>query len=358
MSVLLIACPCALGLATPLAIWTGLWQMSSCGLISRSSHLIDSLANTTHLFFDKTGTLTEAALSLGKVHCLPGSPWDEPSVPWICAMLETHIDHPIARAFSAASEPDRLPPSFPDNFSVIDQHWEPGHGVVANVHTNGEKLELKLGTPEWIRESASSDSAIPYRPGKTLLLAVNREPVATITLIETLRKGVNSLFGRLQKLGIRSTILTGDPSPQWSEIGNINIRSGLNPRQKAELLRLSVEKGEYPVFVGDGINDLDAMTSGFASISINDGGSSLTQSASSAILLGSSLDPILPAIDLARRIDQTLRTNLVIAATYNLIGITLAATGFLHPVVSVLIMIVSSLLVTFRAIRKAEAFSS
>ena len=358
MSVLLIACPCALGLATPLAIWTGLWQLSACGIISRSSHLIDSLANTQHVFFDKTGTLTEASLAVGKIELRPGCPWDEDAVLGLCAALENPVDHPIARAFSSALSVKDLEASLPDNLLTQNQRWETGYGVIADGTFDGKPCQLRLGTPEWISESETGDPTNTSTPGKTILLAMDGQPLATITLVETLRPGVNSLFGRLQRLGIRSTILTGDPTPQWQSIQNTAVRSGLDPRRKAELVKLSVEKGEYPIFVGDGINDLDAMTAGFASISVRDGGSSLTQSASSAILLGESLDPLLPAIQLARKIDQTLRTNFVIAATYNVIGITLAAIGLLHPVASILIMIVSSLLVTFRAIRKAEAFSA
>ena len=354
MSVLLIACPCALGLATPLAIWTGLWQLSAYGLISRSSHLIDSLANTTHLFFDKTGTLTEAALAVGHVDCHSNCPWKQNEVLRICAALENPVDHPIARAFvQMRKDPNS---SLPEGLTLKKQRWLAGYGVVADVLLGGEPAQLRLGTPEWIRNTNQNPKPTPST-GKTILLAMNDQPIATITLTETLRPGASSLFGRLRKLGIRSTILTGDPTPQWQSIENTTIRAGLSPSQKAELVKHSAAKGEHPIFVGDGINDLDAMTAGFASISVNDGGSSLTQSASSAILLGGSLDPLLPAIQLSRKVDRTLRTNFAIAITYNIIGISLAAAGYLHPVASILIMIVSSLLVTFRAIRKAEEFS-
>ncbi len=356
MSVLLIACPCALGLATPLAIWTGLWQLSSMGIVSRSSSLIDTLAHTRHFFFDKTGTLTESSLSIGEVIIQPECPWAQETILSIGALLESGIQHPIAAAFRGHL-PDSETESLPDGMTILSQQWKPGKGIEAIVEWKGTKKGIKFGTPQWVTNlhSSGADAAIS---NKRVSMSLDNRMIAEVTLVEDLRPGVVQLIKRLQTLGIRSTVLTGDPFPQWNRIAGASVRENLSPEEKAALVELACKNGSYPVFVGDGINDLNAMMAADASIAIHDGGASLTQCNSSAILTGNHLEPLSNAIRLARRIDQTLITNLRIALAYNTVGISLAAAGLLHPVASVLIMIASSLFVTFRAIRKAEAIAS
>ncbi len=358
MSVLLVACPCALGLATPLAVWTGLWQLSSMGVISRASNFIDALAHTRHLFFDKTGTLTQSSLSIGQVRLFEPCPWSKETVLRIGAVLESNIHHPIAHAFHQENASVVTADELPDGLEVLHSHWIPGKGIEAKVRWNHTVTFLRFGTPAWV--SHRPDEVADSRPATTrkhIAMGIGDVCVAEVDLVEDLRPGVIQLIKRLQALGIRCSILTGDPFPQWNQLAGANVRENLSPDDKAALVRHAEENGECPIFIGDGVNDLNAMLTASASIAIHDGGASLTQSNSSAILTGNHLEPIANAIRLARRIDQTLVTNLRIAVVYNTIGISMAATGLLHPVASVLIMIVSSLLVTFRAIRKAEAIA-
>ncbi|MEQ9825214.1 MAG: HAD-IC family P-type ATPase [Puniceicoccaceae bacterium] len=355
MSVLLIACPCALGLATPLAVWTGLWQLSSMGLVSRTAPLMDALAHTRHVFFDKTGTLTLARLTIGEVRLSETCPWTQEQVLALGALLESDIEHPVARAF-AQEELTGSSESLPDDLHLLHSRWIPGSGVEAQVRWNGNTSTLRLGTPQWA-VNESQRLAVGTDARKRICLARDNEVLAEVELVESLRPGVSPLILRLQTLGIRSTVLTGDPLPQWSRIAGATVRENLSPDDKAALVKHSRDQGEVPLFVGDGINDLNAMLAAEASIAIHDGGASLTQSNASAILTGDRLEPIGRAIRLARRIDQTLLSNMRIAVSYNVVGISFAVAGLLHPVASALIMIASSLLVTLRAIRKAEALS-
>lgn len=152
-------------------------------------------------------------------------------------------------------------------------------------------------------------------------------------------------------MGIQSSILTGDSNPRIPAFKGVSIRSGLKPHHKGEILNHSVERGESPVFVGDGINDLPAMTRAPASIAIQDSSAPLTLSNATAILRGTSPLPLAQAIRISRNIHRTLQSNLVFAACYNTIGIGIAAAGHLHPVAAALIMVVSSLTVTWRAAR-------
>jgi len=358
MSVLLIACPCALGLATPLAIWTSLWQLTSMGIVSRANYFMDTLANTRHVFFDKTGTLTQSSLSIGTVTIGENCPWTRDQLLAIAARLENSIEHPIARAFENL-EARSTNENWPDGLSIVSKQWIPGKGIEAEVEWNGKSEIIRMGTPAWVNSSANSQEKLnaPHSR-KSISMALGAQPIAGIELVEDLRPGVTALINQLKSLGIRSTVLTGDPFPQWKQIAGASVRENLTPADKEKIVSHSLEKGEHPLFVGDGINDLDAMLTAEASIAIHEGGASLTQSNASAILTGNQLEPIANAVRLARRIDQTLATNIKIAVVYNAVGISMAAAGLLHPVASVLIMIVSSLLVTFRAIRKSEAIMS
>jgi P-type Cu+ transporter len=353
MSVLLIACPCALGIATPLAIWTGLWQLSSLGLVSRASTLMDALAHTRHLFFDKTGTLTHHALQLGPIRITPNCPFSKDALLAIAATLEAPVEHPIAHAFALMPGANA---TLPTGLDILQQRWIPGRGIEATVQLFGKQQHLRLGTPDWADSThADQTAAATDASTKRVRLSLEGQTLADFELIEDLRPGVTTLIRQLQALGIRSSILTGDPFPRWRKVDCAVVRENLSPDDKAALVTHSAQQGESPIFVGDGINDLNAMLSAAASIAIHQGGASLTQSNASAILTSDNLLPIASAIRLARRIDETLRSNMRIAITYNAIGMSLAALGFLHPVASALIMVLSSLIVTFRAIRRAEA---
>jgi heavy metal translocating P-type ATPase len=350
MAVLLVACPCALGLATPLAISTGIWHLASFGLHSRASFLLDALANTKHLFFDKTGTLTHASLEVGWVHLAPDCQWSRQEVLAIASHLESSVDHPIGRAFQRAGNSAR---SF--EFKLSEIRWLPGKGVEGNLESKGQNQLVKLGSPAWVslQEGKAPMSGLTTE-GKEIWLSMDSKVIARMGLIESLRPGVSGLFQKLKHMGIRCTILTGDPHPQWEQVEGVAVRAGLTPEAKAAIVAQSASAGESPIFLGDGINDLDAMGVSVASIAMEDGGTALTQSSASAVLAGKDFGAILPAIGTARQIDQTLRGNLFIAAAYNTVGIGIAAAGLLHPVAAALIMVVSSLVVTFRAIRKSE----
>jgi Cu+-exporting ATPase len=343
MAVLLIACPCALGIATPVGVWSGLWKITSIGLSSRSAKLVDILARTRHIFFDKTGTLTASELKVGSIKPIHPLLAQE-AVLWIANRLESGIEHPVARAFTNPHYADQKH-SVP-NLTIDRPKWVQGSGVEAKCEWNRSAHTLRLGTPSWAEgKTSEADSS-----NKCLMLTLDHQPLAEIELTESLREGIEGTFASLRRMGIQITILTGDPHPAWEELSGARIVAGLTPDQKSRIVESSAEKGELPIYVGDGINDLNAMHACAASVSINDGGSLLTQSDSDAILVGKNLGPLPVAIDIAKKIENILQSNLKIAASYNIVGISLAAVGILHPVAAALVMIVSSLTVTSRAI--------
>lgn len=346
MAVLLVACPCALGLATPVAIWNGLYRMARMGVVSRDGALVDGLAHARSLYFDKTGTLSETDMQVGELLVAPD--WEARRADLLGAVVavESRLEHPVARALS------RL---FPDAAAAVPPidalRLVPGAGVEAQVELAGGKILLRIGEPE--PGTAGRDELeheLLMQSGKRIYLSVDGRAVAVVVLVERARGGLTALWPDLEALGVRSVVLTGDPDPQLEIPASVPVRAGLSSEEKAAIIREAVDHGEVPCLIGDGINDAAAMSLASSSIAMG-GGTGLTQSAAMGRLQDDRIEALPEAIRLARGIHARLRGNLIYAAAYNVLGMALAAAGLLHPVAAALIMLVSSAFVTLRALR-------
>ncbi|MGB0258142.1 MAG: heavy metal translocating P-type ATPase [Coraliomargarita sp.] len=342
MAVLLVACPCALGLATPVAIWQGLFQLSRSGLVSRDGALIDVLAQTRQLFFDKTGTLSESAMRV--TECLVLPEWEAHREELLGAVgaVESQLKHPIARALSvyigsAESE-------------VSELQLVAGKGVRAEVQLDGAGVELRIGEFELGGGAEPYDLGLKAQGGKRVFVFVGESLAAVFVLHERLREGVPDIWQALAEHGIKAAVLTGDPNPEIELPHGVEIQSGLSAAEKSEIVSKSNDAGEYPILIGDGINDAGAMASASASIAMGSG-TGLTRTTASGQLISDRLEALIEAMALARMIRKRLRGNLIYAAAYNVLGMGLAAAGLLHPVVAALIMLISSAWVTARALQ-------
>lgn len=346
MAVLLVACPCALGLATPVAIWQGLFQLSRLGLVSRDGALIDTLAQTRQIFFDKTGTLSESAMRVSEL--LVVEAWQSRRGELLGAVreVECKLSHPIARALVRYIEPSAAVQRI-ETLQTI-----PGAGVEAVVDPgNGACLRLLIGEPTL--STASVDSAVAQlreAGGKRVFIFVEGELAAIAVLRERMREGVPGLWSELSALGIEVSVLTGDPNPELELPTQVAICAGLSAGEKEARVRVAKEARTQPLFVGDGINDASAMACASASIAMGSG-AGLTRSAASGQLTSDGVEVLPRAIRLSRSIHKHLRGNLIYAASYNLVGMGLAAAGMLHPVAAAIIMLVSSFVVTTRALK-------
>ena len=348
MAVLLVACPCALGLATPVAIWNGLYRMARRGIVSRDGALIDGLAHARSIYFDKTGTLSEADMQIGEV--LVAREWQARRADLLAAVVavEAHFDHPIARSLAKL---------LPENSDAVPQMGAvrliPGAGVEADVEFAGSPVLLRIGEPA--KENGASghlelDRELKMQSGKRVYISIDGQAVAIVVLRESAREGLSSLWSQLEALQIKPVVLTGDPNPQLDLPDTVTVKAGLSSEEKATIIKRAVESGEVPCLIGDGINDAAAMSLASSSISMGSG-TGLTQSAAMGQFLNDRIEALPEAIRLARRIHSRLRGNLIYAAAYNLLGMALAAAGLLHPVAAALIMLASSAFVTLRALR-------
>ncbi len=349
MAVLLVACPCALGLATPVAIWQGLYRLARMGLVSRDGALIDALAQTQQVFFDKTGTLSESAMRV--TECLVVEAWSSKREPLLAsiAAVEARVVHPIARALVdsiGAAEP--VP-------EVESLQLLPGQGVEARVAMGGEVRTMRIGEPGLVGAAHEDElkelvGQLIEAAGKRSFVFFDGKPVAVFVLRERMREGVGSVWERLESMGIRASVLTGDPDPQFELPPEVDIQAGMSAAEKEQAVRIAVEAGAHPVFVGDGINDAAAMSRASGSIAMGSG-AGFTRSAARGQLIADRVEVLPEAITLARSVYRRLRGNLLYAACYNLVGMGLAAAGVLHPVAAAIIMLLSSFMVTARALR-------
>jgi heavy metal translocating P-type ATPase len=348
MAVLLVACPCALGLATPVAISQGLFRLARLGLASRDGALLDALARTRHVFFDKTGTLSESSLRVTELWLADDLPIKRESLLAAVREAEMSVAHPVARAiaqFLTANEPG-------DTVEIRNLRLLSGLGIAFDYIDSKGSYALKVG------EAALGDSTdattqatkqLYEMEGKRLFVWLEDELLACFVLKERLREGVDSLWQQLSDLKIKASVLTGDPLPHLIIPDQVLIEAGLSSAGKVRRVVEAQRAGDAPIFVGDGINDAAAMRAASASVAMGSG-TGLARSSASGHLTGDRIEVLPQAITLARDIQLRLRGNLMYAAAYNVVGMVLAAAGILHPVVAAVIMLLSSFWVTIRAL--------
>jgi Cu+-exporting ATPase len=346
MAVLLVACPCALGLATPLAAWAALGRLAGRGLIAESGAVIEALDAVDTVVFDKTGTLTATTLSLLDL-VTEGGTAERRQVRTAVQLLEEASGHPIATAFrDLVRHPDG---------QVSDTRVLPGVGFSGHVRLAGSKPERwAVGVPEGF---GVADDAGWHRLARALnapagarRLAVLRagRPVAAAAIDEHRRGGMTATFAKLDELGMTTEVFTGDRAERARNINVHRVLASLEPNDKLREVRTRQEAGRRVLFVGDGVNDAAAMATADVGIAVAEG-ADLALEVADISWHGGDLGTIPWAISLARRTVRTIRSNLAIALAYNAVGISLAVAGILHPVAATILMTCSSLIVTWRA---------
>jgi heavy metal translocating P-type ATPase len=348
MAVLLVACPCALGLATPVAISQGLFRLAQLGLVSRDGALIDALARTRRIFFDKTGTLSESDLRVTELWVDKDLPIKRNELLASVLAAESGLEHPVARALTKYLKSEGIDGACDlKSLQVIA-----GQGIAYDLVAGELRHRFQVGEASLAVSEQAIEAVVKLlheSKGRRVFVYLDDRVVACLVLGERLRVGVDQIWTALDALEIRSHILTGDPLPKLTLPPGVKIEQGLSSADKVERIRESIGAGESPLFVGDGINDVAAMLEASGSIAMHSG-AGLTRSVAMGQLSDDQIELIPQAVSLSRAIFRRLRGNLLYAFVYNLIGMALAAAGLLHPVAAALIMLVSSFWVTARAL--------
>lgn len=328
VSVLVIACPCALGLATPTALMVGVGRGAQAGILIKNAAALEHAQRVDVLVVDKTGTLTEGAPRILGVY--PTSGVSETDLLQLAAGLEAGTVHPLARAVLAEAERRGIEPQ-----TVSELCTEPGRGVVGRA----KGLVLRLGSPQFLRAEgvalADETSAGWQSQGHTVVgVAADRTLLGWLTLADSLRPGAARAVSALRAQGTRVVMLTGDHATTAAAIakaaGVTEYRAGLLPQDKAAAIRQWQAEKLRVGMVGDGINDAPALAQADVSFAMGAGSGSALETAD-VTLLRNELTDVLAAMSLSRATVRKIWQNLFFAFVYNALGIPLAALGYLSP---------------------------
>jgi Cu+-exporting ATPase len=359
LAVLLVACPCAMGLATPIALWNGIAVLAARGLVVSRGEVLDRLASLTHLVFDKTGTLSEESASMIDLATL-GGPQERRRLIAVLVAVQAKSLHPVARAFESLRRYATAPSSNASAGVLVKAiKAVPARGIEAWVEgPTGQEHYLHIGQREFMPALAGEEKLLASLHHAALdqlvYVAWEGELRAIAAVRERLRPTIAEAMIGLETLGVTHSVMTGDQPGRAARRGLANVLGGLTPQEKAARVTALRNSGEIVGFVGDGVNDAPAI--GKASVGIALGHSAgITAANAGAILYGGDLRTLAWGIALCRRVRASIRSNLVFAAVYNLVGILLAAAGLLHPVVAALLMVVSSFTVSWRALRSTQS---
>jgi Cu+-exporting ATPase len=356
VAVLVIACPCAMGLAVPAALTVAVGRGAQLGVLFKGGEAMERLANLEVIVLDKTGTLTVGRPVLESIHAL--APHSEETLLRIAAACEEQSNHPLARAVVDAARARGL-------------KWEPATEVQnlpgRGISATAEGHICRLGNAELLREfSIPMPAGIESpAPGATRLwMALDGAVAGCFDARDALRPDAADSIAALKAAGLRVLMLTGDSAgaaaPIAREAGISEVEAGLDPAGKLARIRALQQGGLRVAMVGDGINDAAALAQADAGIAMGSG-ADLAQEAGDAILLRSTPAAIPAAIELARATLRIMRQNLGWAVGYNLLGIPLAA-GLFYPAFHILLspwlasaaMALSSLCVLGNSLRLAR----
>ncbi len=357
VSVLVIACPCALGLATPTAIMVGTGKGAELGILIKGGEALETTHKVNTVVLDKTGTLTEGKPVLTDIRTYTGLTPDQALQ--ICAIAEKGSEHPIARAIVMAAEKKGLPLDDPRDFRAVL-----GRGIAATV--GGQQIlagNLLLLEENGIdAKIALEDARNLSQSGRTLMyLVINGQLTALLAAADTVKPTSRQAVERLQALGIEVVMITGDNRQTADSIG---LETGIDrvlaevlPQDKAQAVRQLQEQGRIVAMVGDGINDAPALAQADVGMAIGTGTDVAVESAD-VVLMRGDLNEVPAAIALSRATMRNIRQNLFWAFIYNLAGIPLAAGVFyalggplLDPIFAGAAMALSSVSVVSNALR-------
>lgn len=326
-AVLVVACSCSVALATPVAVLASIGASAKRGLLIKGGKYLESLARADVLLLDKTGTLTLGKPQVTDVISLNGL--DPAEILALAASAERYSEHPLAEAVRAATRERNLPLVEPQEFEAL-----PGLGIRARIAGR----RVVIGNRQLVPGAAELAAAAELeQQGKTLLyLARDGELTAVIAAADTLRPEVPAALAALRDLGIRRIeLLTGDnerTARALAEKLGVDFRASLLPEDKISIVKAYQAQGHTVVMVGDGVNDAPALAQADVGIAMGAAGSDIAVEAAHIALMRDDWSLVPEVLRIARRTLRVVKMNLGFTAVYNLIGITLAALGFLPPI--------------------------
>ena len=347
VTILVIACPCSLGLATPLAIVVSSGQCAKEGILIKTSEILENVQKIDTVIFDKTGTLTYGKLKISKV--INYSNLENQKLLQLVGSLEAKSNHPISKAFESYMSENNVNP-----LEVLDFENIPGFGIKGKV----EKEEIMLGNSKLLNKynikntHITDENTLALNGNSIIYVIKNNEIIALIGACDIIRENVKNVIKELQNRGITTVMLTGDNEKTASKIAEelgINIvYSNVVPSEKAEVIKKLKEENKYVMMCGDGINDSPALSLSDIGVSIH-GATDIAIDSSDVILTQNNLNSILKLIDISKKTFKIIKQNLFWAFFYNLIMIPIAI-GILKPIGIIVTPMIASLAMVFSSI--------
>ncbi len=349
-AVLVIACPCALGLATPTSIMVGTGRGAENGILIKGAEHLENAHRLTTIVLDKTGTITKGQPEVTDIIAL--SEFSQPEILAMAVRAEKNSEHPLAQAIVNYGKEQGVSLEDPEAFTSI-----PGHGVKVTI----EGRQILVGTRKLLRENnvefqfAITEIERLEEQGKTvMLMAVDQKMAGLLAVADTVKESSAEAVAELQKLGIEVWMITGDNERAAKAIaktvGINNVLAEVLPEHKAEKVQALKQEGKVVAMVGDGINDAPALATADVGFAIGTGTDVAIEAADITLMRGD-LTGTVAAIKLSKATMRNIKQNLFWALVYNSLGIPIAAAGFLSPVLAGAAMAFSSVSVVTNALR-------
>ncbi len=364
VSVLIIACPCALGLATPTALMVAMGRGAELGVLVKSGAVLEATQRLDSIVLDKTGTLTEGRPRVTEFRLIPGVRWSSPELLGWVASLEQHSEHPVGEAIVRYARQQFQFVASPGMFEN-----RPGRGIVGTT-TGPESRRLAIGNLQLMHELGIKPAALETvaqsvsTPDRTVVfVAVNESPAAVIVVEDAIKANAREVVTALHRLKLRVVMVTGDNHATADAVGRAvgidEVWASTLPHEKVAHIRDEQRFRRTVAMVGDGLNDAPALAAADVGIALGSG-TDVAIEASDATLLGADLRGVVNLLDLARATFRVVRQNLFLAFVYNLLAIPVAAGVFsrwgleLHPMLASAAMAASSVCVVLNSLRLAR----
>ncbi|WP_143538776.1 heavy metal translocating P-type ATPase [Rodentibacter heidelbergensis] len=346
VAVLVIACPCALGLATPAAIMAGMGKAVNHGIWFKDAAAMEQAAYANTVVLDKTGTLTTGELNIAAIWQPKSAVISEQDLYQITAAVEQHATHPLAKAIVRETLAKDLP--IPTAYSV---KTEVGAGISAEIENIGF---IRVGSPEFCGFSLPMQLDPVWQIASVVAVSINGNIAGAFALTDTLREESQLAIERLKQHNIEVMIMSGDRQSVVDylaqQLGITKAWGKLSPRDKATQIQALQKEGKIVAMVGDGINDAAALATANVSFAMKSGSDVAIQTAS-ATLMRQSVNQLAEGLLIAQATLKNIKQNLFFASIYNVLGIPLAALGYLNPIIAGAAMALSSISVLTNALR-------
>jgi Cu+-exporting ATPase len=345
LAVLLVSCPCALGLGGPLAAMVALRRAGTHGFILRSADVFERLASVSVTCWDKTGTITSGRPRVRDVHCANGV--SQPRLIALAGSLSRYSRHPFAQAIVACASGL---PAHP----VCQSDWVIGRGASGKVMEGHIMTDVLIGNVSWMQERGLSRHDLELceqtqLPGSdSVYCAIDRKLAGAFVIEDPGRQGVAEAVASLRTLGIRSMLLTGDREMRAKEtaraVGIPEAFGQLLPQDKINVIRGLQSHGDRVLMIGDGLNDAAVLTQSNVGMAVSNA-MDVSKEQADIVLLNSCVENISWLVAYSRQIYRTIKLNMTWALLYNVAGVSFALAGLLRPVIAATAMAMSSLII-------------